>query len=179
MSSASRKFAIRTGVSVIAPSSAARCEIDLSGGATTVPRSRSTGSKLDARHPRATGNPSPAISSSARAACSAPLTHSETRPCLKSADGLNAMSTMLTPARPSASAMSAITPGRFGTEARSSQTVAALQPGLQQRPPVRRRRLVPRRHRVGVAAPAAPSATSESRRTVSSIRSTSASRLAR
>ena len=56
-----------------------------------------------------------------RASCS-PAIHSATTPSLMSGAGYSAMSVMLTPARPSSSASCAITPGRFGTDARSSNS---------------------------------------------------------
>src|SRR5262249_10158036 len=78
-------------------------------------------------HADTTGNPSWAISWRARSASPSP-THSATTPWLLSGDGASAMSAMLTPARPSASAMSAITPGRLGTDARTSETASPSRP---------------------------------------------------
>ncbi len=109
---------MRTGSDAIAPSSAARCEIDLSGGAATVPRRRVAGATF--RSIQATGNPSSPMSVGARSAWSA-AHHSVTVPCVASQEGARDMSEMLIPARPSASAISATTPGRFVTATRSSR----------------------------------------------------------
>ena len=82
------------------------------------------------------------LASSARRAI-----HSATTPWRLSSEGDSAMSTMFTPARPSASAISAITPGRLGTEARSSCTGPPASPAPQQRVAVGARALVPVGHR--------------------------------
>ena len=76
-----------TGSEFIAPSSAARCEIDLSGGGDELPAQ--VRRRLEARpaHGRATGNPRPATSSSARPAASSPAIHSATTPSRMSAAG--------------------------------------------------------------------------------------------
>ena len=68
------------------------------------------------RSPRSPARPTSAAASSARASG----THRAISPWLLSGDGLRAMSEMLMPARPSVSAMSAMTPGRLGTATRSS-----------------------------------------------------------
>ena len=62
-----------TGSSVIAASSAARWESDLSGGAATVPRSGPSGAKP---HGRATVSPRPSTSACASSARPSPATHS-------------------------------------------------------------------------------------------------------
>ena len=61
----------RTGAALIAPSSAARCEIDLSGGGSSVPRTAGPGPEAGV-HARDTGSPRSATSASAWAARSAP-----------------------------------------------------------------------------------------------------------
>ena len=61
------------------------------------------------------------------------------------------MSTMLTPRRPRASATSATTPGRLGTETRSSATSPPARLGLEQPAAVLARAVVPRRDGVAVA----------------------------
>ena len=78
--------------------------------------------------PCATGKPSSAISSFARSRRRRRAIHSATTPWRLSREGESAMSTMLTPVRPSASAISAMTPGRLGTEARSSCTAPPARP---------------------------------------------------
>ena len=86
-------------------------------------------------HARATGKPRPAISSCARRGLLvAADPQRDRRPGCCPREGERAMSAMLTPSRPSASAISAITPGLFGTDARSSCTG----------PPTSRRRAAPR-----------------------------------
>ena len=65
---------IVTGSSVIAASSAARWESDLSGGAATVPRSGPSGAKRI--HGRATVSPRPSTSACASSARPSPATHS-------------------------------------------------------------------------------------------------------
>ena len=89
---------MRTGSDAIAPSSAARCEIDLSGGAATVPRRRVAG--CDVAGPSSTtGKPSSPMSVVARSAWSA-AHQSVTVPCVASQEGARDMSEMLIPARP-------------------------------------------------------------------------------
>ena len=99
------------------------------------------GSKRDEcsqRSPRSRGRPPASAASSARGV-GAPTGRS--RRWLLSGDGLSAMSEMLMPARPSVSAMSAMTPGRLGTATRSSRGRRRRQPGLEQRAaPARRPR---------------------------------------
>ena len=100
---------------------AARCEIDLSAGGrepAAQPDRRVEAGVHGAGHRKAELGDQRLR---ARAAAS-PAIHSATTPSLMSAAGYRAMSVMLTPARPSASASSAITPGRLGTEARSSNS---------------------------------------------------------
>ena len=138
---------MRTGSEAIAPSSAARWEIDLSGGARSSPVSPRRG--LEAHVHRARLMPAPPGSRARRSAprrapaCSSPPIHSATTPWRLSSEGDRAMSRMLTPAPPSASAISAITPGRLGTEARSSLHRAAGQARAEQRLAVGARALVP------------------------------------
>ncbi len=76
--------------------------------------------------------PRPRMTSTARAASSVPATQSEMAPVRMSAAGSSAMSSMFTPSRPSASAISATTPGSFWTVTLSSVSVAARSGALQQ-----------------------------------------------
>ena len=119
-----------------APSRAARCEIDLSGGATTAPaqgagRQRSSPLTTPTAGIGATVWPSPATISAARSASPRPPIHSEIAPVRWSAAGNRDMSSMLTPARPSASAISATVPGRFSTATRSSSSGRGGEVGLE------------------------------------------------
>ena len=89
----------RTGSSAIAPSSAARCEIDLSGGGVSSPRSGPLGRSGPFMR---TGEPEPARSARARGLRrSAAHPQRATAACMSSGDGASAMSAMLMPARPS------------------------------------------------------------------------------
>ena len=88
---------IAVAPSAIAPISAARWEIDLSGGGRSSPRSGPEGSKPRHRRDRTTPWPSSRTISAARSASSSPATHSETAPVRMSAAGYSAMSSMLTP----------------------------------------------------------------------------------
>ena len=102
--------------------------------ASASPRSRRAGSKRDVhgrrhrREPEA-GDAAP----SARSAAGRRRPRGRPRRSRRRATGDSAMSEMLMPRAPSASASSATTPGRFGTATRSSRTGAAGQPGLEQR----------------------------------------------
>ena len=123
VSSAGRKFVTCTGSDAMAASSAARCDSDLSAGAVSVPRRRGAGrKKRRAISPRTTGCPSASTSASASRAAGSPAIQRATTPLALSGAGCRAMSTMLTDARPRASATSATTPGRLGTGTRSSTT---------------------------------------------------------
>ena len=79
------------------------------------------------------------------------------------------MSTMLTPPRPSASATSATTPGRLGTETRSSCTAPPARSASSSRAAVLARAVVPGRDAVAVAARRAPRARRARRAIASSI----------
>ena len=115
---------MRTGSEAMAPSSAARCEIDLSAGGVSSPRRAGAGGKRTfmpigpgrrAARPRARRGPRAPIGPG--------------RPVAMSGDGASDMSAMLMPACESVSATSAMTPGRLGTttasSASSSPAVAA------------------------------------------------------
>ena len=124
---------------------AARCEIDLSAGTREAAAERAR--RLEARvHARTTGKPSAGDQLLARGAhgCS-PEIHSATTPSLMSGAGYSAMSAMLTPARPSSSASCATTPGRFGTDARSSNSGPPASCASSSRRRSARRRVVPGR----------------------------------
>src|SRR2546423_1646908 len=64
--------------------------------------------------------PRPRTTAAARSASTSPAIQSETAPVRMSGAGCRARSSMLTPARPSARAISATVPGRFSTPRRSS-----------------------------------------------------------
>ena len=130
-------------------SSAARCEIDLSAGTRSVPRSGPERVKAHV-HARATGKPSWPTSSSVRRAGSSPATHSATTPSVMSGAGYSAMSVMLTPARPSSSASWATTPGPVGHRGPQLVERAAGQLGLEQRAAVAGRGLVPGHDALGI-----------------------------
>ena len=100
---------------------------------------------------RITAKPRPATSARRLVGARVGATQRAISPWLLSGDGLRAMSEMLMPARPSVSAMSAMTPGRLGTATRSSLVGPRPQPGLDQRAapgrrpgPARRVRSAPR-----------------------------------
>ena len=100
----------------------------------SVPRSGPEGAKRRVtrrRRPRPCGRARARSRPRARPPRS-PATHSETAPVRMSGAGYSAMSSMLTPARPSASAISATVPGRFSTPRRSSRSSPPTRSGLEQ-----------------------------------------------
>ena len=137
---------IRTGSAVIAPSSAARWEIDLSGGARERRRAaRAAGSKRTFMRapPR---SPSPAISSSARRPRRARRrSTARSMPLALSGGGVERHVDDVDAARGRARARSRRRrPGRFGTEHAQLVHLAAGEVGLEQPPAVLARGVVPR-----------------------------------